>query len=89
LAKRMIATGLSPRERAFLTLAFIGLTAPFMPVPGDHATRIAVQFRRPGMIAARAFDARTEASICTLMRTTLSFGNPPRGIFTRIDCGPR
>lgn len=89
MARRTLADGLSGCERALLTLAFIGLAAPLMPVPGDHPARIAVQFRRAGMAAPQRFAARTEASICAIMRASLSFGDPAKGGFTRVDCGPR
>ena len=89
LARRMVATGLSARECAFLTLAFIGLAAPFMPVPGDHATRIAVHFRHVGATAARRFAAEGDASLCAVLAAALSFHDHASGSFTRIDCGPR
>jgi hypothetical protein len=87
MARRTIADGLSGYERALLTLAFLGLAAPLMPIPGDHPARITVHFRHAGMTAPRRFAARTEASICAIMRTSLSFADPAEDSFTQVDCG--
>lgn len=89
MARRTIADALSGCERALLTLAFIGLAAPLMPIPGDHPARIAVHFRHAGMAVPRRFAARTDASICAIVRASLSFGDPAKGSFTQVDCGPR
>lgn len=89
MARRTLADGLSGRERALLTLAFIGLAAPLMPIPGDHPARIAVHFRHAGMAAPRRFAAPGDASLCAIMKASLSFGDPAKGSFTQVNCSPR
>ena len=89
MARRTIADALSGRERAFLTLAFIGLAAPLMPIPGDHPARIAVQFRHTGMASPRRCAASGDASLCAVLAAALSFQDRANGGFTRVDCGPR
>ncbi|MGH7032777.1 MAG: hypothetical protein ACREFL_03510 [Stellaceae bacterium] len=88
MARRTIADGLSGRERALLTLAFIGLAAPLMPIPGDHPARIAVHFRHAGMAAPQRFAAPGDASLCAILAAALSFQDRATGGFTRVDCGP-
>lgn len=65
----------------------LGLALPFLPVPGDGATRMHVRFHTPGMAAPRAFSAATTRSICTVMAAALSFENRQAGTYTRITCG--
>ena len=89
MARRTIVNGLSGYERALLILAFIGLAAPWMPIPGDHPTRIAVQFRHAGMAAPQRFAAPGDASLCAITQASLSFGDPAKGSFTQVNCRPR
>lgn len=89
MARRTLADGLSAYERALLALAFIGLAAPLMPIPGDHPARIAVQFRHAGMAKPQRFAAPGDASLCAITQASLSFGDPAKGSFTQVDCGPR
>ena len=84
---RLIGDGRRCRDSAFALLALAGLAAPFMPIPGDHPTRIAVHFRRPDMRKSAKFSALTDDSICEVFASTLSFDDAAEGAFTRVDCG--
>ncbi len=75
------------RDSALLLVALLGLAAPFIPLPGDQATRIAVHFRVPGMTRPGSFSTRTSDSICEVMAAVLTFNDQAKGDFARIDCG--
>jgi hypothetical protein len=74
-------------EAVLSLFVLTGLALPFIPLPGDHLTRIAVEFRTPTMSESARFSARTKRSICLALEATMSFGDPRQGEFTRIDCG--
>jgi hypothetical protein len=72
-----------------ILLSFVlamGLALPFLPVPGDRATRMEVQFRGSGMAEPHAFSANTSLSNCSIMASALAYENPATGTFTRITC---
>lgn len=79
--------GLDRRAAALSFLVMLGLAVPFIPVPGDHVTRIAVQFRTAEMTAPASFTARTKNSICRVLAVVLAYEDPTEGGYTRIVCG--
>ena len=82
-----IATNLDYRSAAKSLLVFVGLALPFIPVPGDRITPIAVQFRTVDMAAPTSFTARTTTSICVVLAAAMAYEDPASGAYTRIDCG--
>ncbi|MGH6969493.1 MAG: hypothetical protein ACREEL_08055 [Stellaceae bacterium] len=74
------------RDLAISFLLLLALAIPFMPVPGDHVTRMHVRFHTHGA-APHAFTAETLHSICTVMAATLAYNDPRTGQYTRISCG--
>ena len=77
------------RDAALSALILFGLAAPFLPLPGDRMTRIAVRFQTGDMPAPENFTTRTTHSICTALSAALSYSDPSTGEYVRIDCGRR
>jgi len=74
------------RDIAISLAVLVALALPFMPVPGDHMTRMEVRFNT-GAAAPRAFNTRTLHSICTVAAAALAYEDPQTGQYTRITCG--
>ena len=87
--KRSNTGGWDRRVAAGSFLVFLGLAVPFIPIPGDRSTRIAVQFRATAMNEPTRFTARTRTSICTVLAAVMAYDNPTDGGYTHIDCGSR
>ncbi len=87
--RNTIAPGLDFRVAAGSLLVLFGLALPFLPVPGDRITRIAVEFRTADMAQPASFSARTKSSICRTLAAAMAYEDPASGGFTRIDCGHR
>jgi hypothetical protein len=84
-----ISEGIDYPVAAWLLLALLGLALPFIPVPGDHLTRIVVQFRRSEMAEPTRFTADTTTTICQVLAASMAYQNPVQGYYTRIGCGRR
>ena len=82
-----ISSGFDYRLAAGSLLVLFGLALPFIPLPGDHITRIAIKFRTEARAEPRSFTADTSANICTVLAAALAYDDPTSGGFTRIDCG--
>jgi hypothetical protein len=82
-----IATRLDGRVAAASLLGFLGLALPFIPVPGDRITPIAVEFRTADMATPASFTASTRTSICVVLAASMAYEDPASGGYTRIDCG--
>lgn len=82
-----IPNGIDYPVAAWLLLALFGLAVPFIPVPGDHRTRITVQFRRPDMTAPARFTAHTTATICQVLAAAMAYQDLGKGYSTQIGCG--
>ena len=87
--RRSNTGGWDGRVAAGSFLVFLGLAVPFIPIPGDHFTRIAVQFRATAMNEPTRFTARTTASICNVLAAAMDYDDPKDGGYTHIDCGNR
>jgi hypothetical protein len=74
------------REVAISLIILLGLSVPFLPVPGDYMTRMEVRFYARGMATPHAFTARTLHNICTVMAAALAYEDPQTGQYTRITC---
>jgi len=74
------------RDWAVSFLALLALALPFMPIPGDHETRMYVRYHTRGA-APHAFSTDTLHSICTVMARALAYNDPKTGQYTRINCG--
>ncbi|HVA14869.1 MAG TPA: hypothetical protein VNF99_16605 [Stellaceae bacterium] len=72
------------------TLALVvvaGLALPFVPIPGEHVTRIAVRFRTADMPRPGSFSVHTSSNICRVLATLLSYEDRASGEFVQIACG--
>lgn len=81
--------GLDRRAAAATFVVLLGLALPFIPIPGDRVTRIAVQFRATATNEPTHFTARTMASICNVLAAAMAYDDPQNGGYTHIDCGGR
>jgi hypothetical protein len=75
---------------ATLALAVaVGLALPFVPVPGEHITRIAVRFQTADMARPNSFIVHTSSNICYVLSALLSYQDPATGEFVQVNCGKR
>ncbi len=63
-----------------------GLALPYLLLPGDSATRMAVRFHAPGMAAERSFAATTTRSACAILAAALEYEDHATGNFTHVTC---
>jgi|SRR5215469_1027198 len=82
-----ISSGFDYRLAAGSLLVLFGLALPFIPVPGDQFTRMAVRFRTAAMAEPKGFIADAPANICAVLAAALTYEDRASGHFTRIDCG--
>jgi hypothetical protein len=74
------------------TLALVvaaGLAIPFVPIPGEHSTRIAVRFQTADMPRPGSFIVHTSSNICRVLSALLSYQEAATGEFVQIDCGKK
>jgi hypothetical protein len=88
----MAVSQLVRRHVGFLeaTLALIvalGLVLPFLRIPGEHSTRIAVRFQTADMPRPGGFTVHISSSICYVLRALLSYQDTASGEFVQITCG--
>ncbi len=88
-AHRPILNGTDWRDLAFAVVVLLGLALPFIPVPGDRMTRIAVRFQTTGMNAPGNFTTRTTRSICSILSAVMSYEDREAGEYLKVDCGRR
>jgi hypothetical protein len=67
-------------------VVFFGLAIPFIPLPGNYATRIHVRFLTGDMTQPKAFTAVTDRTTCAVMATSIAFEDHDTGQFARVDC---
>ena len=82
-----ISSGFDYRLAAGSLLVLFGLALPFIPLPGDQITRMAVRFRTEAMAKPKGFIADAPADICAVLAAALAYDDRASGRFTRIDCG--
>jgi hypothetical protein len=76
-------------ETTLAVLVVIGLALPFVPIPGQHLTRIAVRFQTADMPRPSSFIVHTSSNICYVLSTLLSYQDPGSGEFVQVNCGKR
>jgi hypothetical protein len=76
-------------EATLALIVLLGLALPFVRVPGEHPTRIAVRFQTSDMPRPSGFTVHISSSLCYLMRSVLSFQESSSGEFVQITCGEK
>ena len=74
-------------EATLALLVGFGLALPFLHIPGEHSTRIAVRFQTADMARPGGFTVHISSNICYVLRTLLSYQDPASGEFMQISCG--
>lgn len=74
------------RDVAAGLLVLATLSLPFLPLPGDGAARMKVDFRTSADARPQLLSTRTTRSVCTVMAAALSYDDPSTGAFTRVKC---
>jgi hypothetical protein len=74
-------------EASLALVVAAGLAIPFVPIPGEHSTRIAVRFQTADMPRPGSFTVHTSSNICRVLSTLLSYADASSGEFVQIDCG--
>ena len=76
-------------EAGLALVVGLGLLIPFVPLPGEHPTRIAVRFQTSDMPRPGSFTVHTSATICHVLASMLSYEDPATGEFVQINCGSK
>jgi hypothetical protein len=76
-------------EATLAAVVMIGLAIPFVPIPGEHSTRIAVRFQTADMARPGGFTVHISSNICHVLSALLSYQDPPTGEFVQITCGQK
>jgi hypothetical protein len=71
-----------------LTVA-LGLALPFLRIPGEHPTRIAVRFQTSDMPRPGGFTVHISSNICYVLQSLLSYQDLSSGEFVQISCGKK
>jgi hypothetical protein len=84
---RLVSRHVGFLEATLALIVLLGLALPFVRVPWEHPTRIAVRFQTADMARPSGFTVHISSSICYLMRSVLSYQEPSSGEFVQISCG--
>jgi hypothetical protein len=76
-------------EATLALIVLLGLALPFIRVPGEHSTRIAVRFQTADMPRPGGFTVHISSSICYVLQALLSYQGSSNGEFVQITCGKR
>ena len=76
-------------EATLALIVALGLALPFLRLPGEHSTRIAVRFQTADMAKPGGFTVHISSNICYVLRTLLSYQDLASGDFVQIACGKR
>jgi hypothetical protein len=76
-------------EATLALLVALGLVLPFVRIPGEHPTRIAVRFQTADMARPGGFTVHISSNICYVLRAFLSYQDPSSGEFVEITCGKK
>ena len=82
----MRAKGSGASDMIIGTLLLLVLALPFVPIPGDGATRMRVHFRTGEMTHPRDFTTETSRSICTVMAAALTYEDRDTGEYAQVAC---
>lgn len=74
------------RDIAAGLLVLGSLALPFLPLPGDGAARMKVDFRTASGARPQFLSTNTTRSVCTVMAAALSYEDPQTGAFTKVKC---
>ncbi len=67
----------------------MSLAMPFVRLPGEHSTRIAVRFQTADMPRPGGFTVHISSTFCYVLRGLLSYQDPASGAFVQISCGKK
>jgi hypothetical protein len=76
-------------EATLALLVAVGLLLPFLRIPGEHSTRIAVRFQTADMPQPGGFTVHISSNICYVLRALLSYQDLSSGEFVQITCGKK
>lgn len=76
-------------EATLALLVALGLVLPFLRIPGEHPTRIAVRFQTADMARPGGFTVHISSNICYVLRALLSYQDPSSSEFVQITCGKK
>ena len=75
------------RDAALSFLVLLGLALPFIPLPGDRPTRIAIHFQGSDPADRKSVTGRTSATICQVLALAMAYEEPTNGGHLRVHCG--
>jgi hypothetical protein len=84
---RLVRRHIGFLEATLALIVALGLALPFLHIPGEHPTRIAVRFQTADMARPGGFTVHISSSICYVLRALLSYQDPSSGEFVQITCG--
>jgi hypothetical protein len=76
-------------EATLALIVALGLVLPFVRIPGEHPTRIAVRFQTSDMSRPGGFTVHISSNVCYVLRALLSYQDPSSGEFVQILCGKK
>ena len=76
-------------EATLALLVAAGLLLPFLRIPGEHSTRIAVRFQTADMPRPGGFTVHISSNICYVLRALLTYQDLSSGEFVQITCGKK
>jgi len=76
-------------EATLALLVGFGLLLPFVRIPGEHSTRIAVRFQTADMPRPGGFTVHISSNICYVLQALLSYQDLASGEFVQITCGKK
>ena len=74
-------------EATLALIVLLSLALPFVRIPGEHPTRIAVRFQTAEMPRPGGFTVHISSNICYVLRALLSYQEPSSGEFVQVTCG--
>jgi hypothetical protein len=84
---RLVRRHVGVLEATLALLVGLGLLLPFVRIPGEHSTRIAVRFRTADMARPGGFTVHISSNICYVLQALLSYQDMASGEFVQITCG--
>jgi len=85
----LVRTHIGFLEATLALIVALGLAIPFVRLPGEHPTRIAVRFQTADMPRPGGFTVHISSTFCYLLRALLSYQDPTSGEFVQISCGEK
>jgi hypothetical protein len=76
-------------EATLALIVVLGLALPFLRLPGEHPTRIAVRFQTTDMSRPGGFTVHISSNVCYVLRALLSYQDTSSGEFVQIFCGKK